>query len=291
PERLDGGQAVGDVQPRDAGQVTDRGEVDRAGPREEQPGVVIDGAARVGRKAQPQVGEAGLENVRILDGKGWEALDARRERLSPAAQAPLLGMCRVPSERVAPGDVLRTVGWCGLPRFGRFMAGFPRTPLEPGYPPPGTRVRMRKLRRRPDECQRGYPRIHAATRKLWINAGPLDQAGLRWLRPPEPSTDRKWPLAGGAWRSSVAAIAPRRSVGRAVSPWRRSPWRRSVAGAEAIARNTARSSSPTSSSATARLVADATAVGSAPTGPGSTSTKLDPEPGTDATSRSPAIAR
>src|SRR5207249_6818474 len=67
-----------------------------------------------------------LENLRVLGGKGWEALDARRERLSPAAQAPLLGMCRVPSERVAPGDVLRTVGWCGLPRFGRFMAGFPR---------------------------------------------------------------------------------------------------------------------------------------------------------------------
>src|SRR3954451_23808675 len=51
-------------------------------------------------------------------------------------------MCRVPSERVAPGDVLRTLGWCGLPWFVRFMAGFPRTPLEPGYPPPGTQVRM-----------------------------------------------------------------------------------------------------------------------------------------------------
>src|SRR5256885_10142938 len=58
-------------------------------------------------------------------------------------------MCRVPSERCAPGDELRTAGWCGLPRFVRFMAGFPRTPLEPGYPPPGTQVRMPDATARP----------------------------------------------------------------------------------------------------------------------------------------------
>jgi hypothetical protein len=49
------------VQTRDVGRVADRGEVDRLRPREQQPGMVVDRAARLLRERQAQVREARLE--------------------------------------------------------------------------------------------------------------------------------------------------------------------------------------------------------------------------------------
>jgi hypothetical protein len=104
------------VQPCDLGRLANSGQVDCPVPREEQADVAIDREPGVVAEPDAQCVETPIERARVRRRKGWEVLDARRERFSLTAQALLLWMCPPPSVRAAPGVVIsRTAGWVGLP--------------------------------------------------------------------------------------------------------------------------------------------------------------------------------
>jgi hypothetical protein len=137
-EQRDGAEAVHDMKPRDLRGIADRGEVDRLVPPEEQLDVAVHGAALVRREVDPELCEPGVEGLRKRGRQRRKVLNARRERISLAAQVPLLWMYPLPPGRAAPGVVCCAPRVrVGLPRLVRFVAGFPRAPREPGYPPPG----------------------------------------------------------------------------------------------------------------------------------------------------------
>jgi hypothetical protein len=139
------GQAVGDVADRDGRGLADRGQVDGFGPGQQEADVVVDEPAGGGVEIEPEAGEGRCEGGVIRGRKRGELLDARRERFSLATQAPLLGSCR-PPVRATPVVVRRTTGPVGLPWLVRFMAGSPRAPREPRYPPLGVWYGCRRLR-------------------------------------------------------------------------------------------------------------------------------------------------
>ncbi|HEX5591621.1 MAG TPA: hypothetical protein VFX65_15110 [Candidatus Limnocylindrales bacterium] len=85
-----GGEAVGDVEPRDRGRVGDRGEVDRRVPGEQEPDVAVDGGPCGRCERQPQAAEGALELAIVGLGKCGQGVDVRRERISLAVQACLL---------------------------------------------------------------------------------------------------------------------------------------------------------------------------------------------------------
>jgi len=106
-ERFDGGQRIEDVEPRGLDGVADRGEVDRRRPREQEPEMAVDGfpGRRLERKAE--VGQARIEGRVVGRRERRGVINARRERLSLAAQEPLLRTGLQPPVSAAPGVVVR----------------------------------------------------------------------------------------------------------------------------------------------------------------------------------------
>ena len=109
PKERHGRQAVEDVRDGDLARVADGGQVDRRGPGEEQPDVAVDGGPLRGGEDQSQPVEPGLEGVVVRGGKRWEALDARRERLTrglqgtpPVSRADRPAPCHSRRHRFAP---------------------------------------------------------------------------------------------------------------------------------------------------------------------------------------------
>jgi len=101
PERDEPGQAVDDMGPGDACRIADRGQVDRAGPRQEESSVIVDGPASARVERQAELIEPLIEGGLVLGWQRGEGVDARRERLTLVVQGPPPSL-RVPSVRVAP---------------------------------------------------------------------------------------------------------------------------------------------------------------------------------------------
>ena len=104
-----GRQAVEDVRDGDLARVADGGQVDRRGPGEEQPDVAVDGGPLRGGEDQAEPVEPGVEGVVVRGGERWEALDARRERLTrglqgtpPVSRADRPAPCHSRRHRFAP---------------------------------------------------------------------------------------------------------------------------------------------------------------------------------------------
>ena len=97
-EDSDGGQAVDDVTDRDRGGLADGGQVDRRGPRQQQPGVTVDRGAGLGGQLEREGGQARVEGVGVRGGKGRGVPNARRERLTRSVHTPPVSACH-PSTR------------------------------------------------------------------------------------------------------------------------------------------------------------------------------------------------
>jgi hypothetical protein len=136
PQDRDGGQAVDDMAECDRLRLADAGQVDRGVPGDQQPDVAVDGRARRGSQGQVELGKAGVEGGLVPGWEPREVIDARRERLARAVQAPLLSV--VPRGRPAARSRRRRSSHrsssIGLPELVRFAAGFPRAPRGPRYP-------------------------------------------------------------------------------------------------------------------------------------------------------------
>lgn len=86
---------------------------------------------RSGRRLEVEVEpfEPGVEDGVVLGRERREVIDARRERLARAGQAPLQWWCPGARQESAPGVVVsRSTCRSGLPLLGRFTAGSPRGP-------------------------------------------------------------------------------------------------------------------------------------------------------------------
>jgi hypothetical protein len=90
------GETVDDVPAGEVGRLSDGGQVDRGVPRHEQPDVIVDRGAGGRLEPQSQRREPVVEGCVVRWRESWKAPDARRERISLAAQAPLLWTCPVP---------------------------------------------------------------------------------------------------------------------------------------------------------------------------------------------------
>ena len=112
------------------------GQVDRRGPGEQQPDVAVDRGPLPGGEDQAELAEPGLEGVVVGGGEWWEALDARRERLTRGLQGtPPVSRADRPAPRHSRRRSFRTTSVipCLRPSV-RFVAGSPRTPRGPRYP-------------------------------------------------------------------------------------------------------------------------------------------------------------
>ena len=89
--------------------------------------MVVDRPARTRIEREPELGEAGIEDGGVRGRQVGEALDARRERISLAAQVPLLWTYPLPPGRPAPGVVVCAHHGCGsvFPRSSGSWPGFP----------------------------------------------------------------------------------------------------------------------------------------------------------------------
>jgi hypothetical protein len=126
-------QAVDDVADRDAGRVADRGQVDRGVPGDQEPDVAVDRPPRVLGQGQADRREAGIQGTLVLGREGRKAVDARRERVRRAVQAPLLSVVPVRAVRapLPASSYVTPRSDPDLPLPVRFAAGSPRAPRRP----------------------------------------------------------------------------------------------------------------------------------------------------------------
>jgi hypothetical protein len=105
--------------------------------------VALDRVQGRGRQRQVQPAQPSLEDDPEFGREWGKLVDARRERLSWAGQAPLLCWCPGVRPGSAPGVVVvRIARLSGLPSLGWFTAGFPRSPSRATLPFNLASVRM-----------------------------------------------------------------------------------------------------------------------------------------------------
>ena len=253
--------------------------------------MVVDRLAGGRGKDEIQLAEARGERGGVGRRQRRKALDARRERLTRTVQAPSKRLCLCGPSGLRSRRRRSSHRRLGISVFrgeSGSRSGFP-VPLA-GPVTRATPVRMTDATTPSGPRQRSYPRTAGARQRLWITeAGRLSRN-----RRDGRATDSS-PLGCYAGRTSWVvrlgrlgrSSATRRRPGSGASPTMAFALR----DRPSIARSTARSSSPTSSAARVRSSAAAITAGSVAAGPGRTRMKAEPDPGTDATSRSPPIRR
>ena len=134
-KQRDGGQAVEDVRDGDLARVPDRGQVDRRGPREQQPDVAVDGGPLPGRQDEAELAEALLEASSYAVGSGGRPSTRVGSGSRAGCRARLLYHVPIVPRRATPGVIVSHHERDPVLRPSvRFVAGFPRAPRGPPYP-------------------------------------------------------------------------------------------------------------------------------------------------------------
>src|SRR5438034_2043729 len=107
PHDVDRGEAVRDVADRDRRGIADRRQIDGLVPGEEQPDVIVDRGPRRWGEIDAEGRQRCVEGVFVRRWQIGEGLDARRERVTRAVQAPLLSVVPAGRPASAPGVVVR----------------------------------------------------------------------------------------------------------------------------------------------------------------------------------------